>query len=276
MATKLKAAQSFGSFGARYEIGDTIESKDLAKWPEGTLATRLENGSVVYVNEDEDPKLGSVNTDDAVAVAVKSFSAWGHDYNPGDAIPMEHHETWAPGTLATRLQNGDVAFKPRSEVEMELERPKVTTDSNGALDGGAPKTAVGDNVKDAQVPRAKESALHPNAGAVGQESPDPDERGGAETGTLDELAANSPQTQGEDLQKSTEALQERARTETGDGKDGKDDGDEGDDESLPKVADLKEHLENLESTEEIRELQTRDKRKTAQPIYEARLEELEK
>lgn len=264
MTTKLKAVQGFGSFGVTYNPGDEVLPKDLARWPEGTLATRLENGSVAYEDDSEegsDPRLGAVNTDEARLVAVKPFSAWGKDYNAGDPIPDDHHESWAPGTLATRLQYGDVAFKPASEVDVDTNSAKVTTDSVGALDAGAPKTAVGDNLKDAQPARAKESALQPDAGSVTAEPTEDGERGGAETGVLDELAAKSPQSAAEDL----------AQTAAGEGEDTDD---EEDDASLPPVAQLKEHLESLESEEEIKALQKQDKRKTAKPIYAARLAEL--
>lgn len=269
MATKLTAKQGFGAFGVVYNPGDTIKTEDLSKWPEGTLATRLENGSVAYEDDekDTDPRLGGTNVDEAVLVSVKPFSAWGNDYSSGDVIPSEHHESWPAGTLATRLQYGDVAFKPSSEVAVEKNSAKVVTDSVGALDAGAPKTAVGDPVKDSQPVRAKESALKPEAGAPGADPIPEDERGGAETGTLDKLAAKAPQSTAEDLQRTSDAIRDRASEENDTGKEGE--------SPLPKVDELKEHLENLESAEEVRALQSRDTRKTAAPIYEARLAELE-
>lgn len=44
---------------------------------------------------------------------------------------------------------------------------------------------------------------------------------------------------------------------------------------LPKIADLAAHLETVTSADEVRAMQATDARKTAQPLYDARLAELE-
>jgi hypothetical protein len=51
-------------------------------------------------------------------------------------------------------------------------------------------------------------------------------------------------------------------------------GDWSDAGELPRVRDLEEHLGTLETAEEVRSLQGRDDRKSAAPLYEARLAEI--
>lgn len=50
------------------------------------------------------------------------------------------------------------------------------------------------------------------------------------------------------------------------------DDDSGDD--LPTVAELPDHLQTLTTVEEVEAMQARDTRRTAQPHYEARIDEL--
>ena len=100
-------------------------------------------------------------------------------------ITEEDLASWPDGTLSTRLQNGDVEYVTIEEGEMAEDRI-ITRDAQGNPDGGAPKTAVGDPIKDTQPARAKESALQPDAGSTDAEPTDEEERGAAETGTLEE------------------------------------------------------------------------------------------
>ena len=44
---------------------------------------------------------------------------------------------------------------------------------------------------------------------------------------------------------------------------------------LPNVSDLQEHLASITSIDEVKALQAQDDRKTAQPLYDARIAELE-
>lgn len=48
----------------------------------------------------------------------------------------------------------------------------------------------------------------------------------------------------------------------------------GDGADLPPVSKLEDHLASLTSVDEVRALQNRDERKTALPLYEARIAEL--
>lgn len=43
-------------------------------------------------------------------VALKAFSAFGVDYNKGDAIKARHLNKWPPGTLDRRIANGFCRF----------------------------------------------------------------------------------------------------------------------------------------------------------------------
>lgn len=46
--TALLAVASFSAFGHDYSIGSVIPREHYEKWPEGTLATRLNNKSVEF------------------------------------------------------------------------------------------------------------------------------------------------------------------------------------------------------------------------------------
>lgn len=50
---------------------------------------------------------------------------------------------------------------------------------------------------------------------------------------------------------------------------------EPDDEALPTIKDLKDHVAGLKTVEEVQALAKRDDRKSAEPIYDARIAELE-
>jgi hypothetical protein len=43
-------------------------------------------------------------------LAKQKFEAWGHEYNPGDVVPQAHALAWPEGTLANRLNGGDVEY----------------------------------------------------------------------------------------------------------------------------------------------------------------------
>lgn len=49
---QLKATIQFNSFGTEYLPGDLVDEQVAAAWPEGTLATRIANGHIVYVAPD--------------------------------------------------------------------------------------------------------------------------------------------------------------------------------------------------------------------------------
>lgn len=53
----------------------------------------------------------------AILRTVRGFAAWGHQYNSGDPIPAERVALWAPGTLETRIENGDVTYDAASPEE---------------------------------------------------------------------------------------------------------------------------------------------------------------
>lgn len=58
MAVKLVAKTGFHAFGKDYAQGSVVDQADAEKWPEGTLATRLNNGSLEYKEGSADDEKG--------------------------------------------------------------------------------------------------------------------------------------------------------------------------------------------------------------------------
>ena len=48
MTVKLVAKTGFHSFGKDYPTGSVVDPQEAAKWPDGTMATRLNNGYLEY------------------------------------------------------------------------------------------------------------------------------------------------------------------------------------------------------------------------------------